>query len=449
MKKKNIKYIKYVIYILLILISNNNKALAQEITIKGDYEKGEKIFKKECTSCHSINLKTKLIGPELFEITKKREISWLTKWITNNSKLRKSGDKLALKIYKDYNNIEMNNFEYLKQEDINNLLFFIDSWQEKDNHTQNTNQYNNQINKKINQINQDYYILKKTITLGMICLSVILSIILFKIYKLLNLININTLEEYKFFKNQNSRYKYFLLNICKYIINNKKITFTCITLLVFLNIYTIWTYLMNIDINKGYKPEQPIYFSHKIHAKINQINCQYCHYNAKYSKNADIPSLKLCMNCHNTIKEYKGTYIEKNKNKKFYNKEINKIYRYIGWDKNTNKYINKTKPIEWIRVHNMPDFVHFNHYQHIILGKDNIIKQLKVNKTCQACHGTVENMDEIKMVNDFSMKWCIQCHKVIKINQNNKYYQKYYQNIKNNKITVEKLGGTECNKCHY
>lgn len=216
---------------------------------------------------------------------------------------------------------------------------------------------------------------------------------------------------------------------------------------------------MIIDVNKGYKPKQPIHFSHKIHTGINKIDCQYCHSSSQYGKVAGIPSVNLCMNCHNTITEYNGDNDNNDKkNKEFYTKEIQKIYKAIGWNPKTKEYSDNIEPIKWIRIHNMQDFVYFDHSQHVIIAEKTIKKHKNVNSVCQACHGEVENMDEIFMANNFTMKWCISCHRTIEI-VNNSYNINYYkelmkkqqQNKNNNKkqVTVNTIGGLDCGKCHY
>jgi cytochrome c551/c552 len=205
---------------------------------------------------------------------------------------------------------------------------------------------------------------------------------------------------------------------------------------------------------KNYQPEQPIYYSHKVHAGINQINCLYCHGSAWESKHATIPSVNICMNCHKTIQEYKGP--------KMYNEngdeingtaEIAKLYKYAGFDPNKpNDWdASKAKPIEWIKIHNLPDHVYFSHAQHVRAG----------NVQCQSCHGEITAMDEVKQHAELSMGWCINCHRETKVNFNydstkgNKFYsiyEKFHNDIKNHKmdsVTVENIGGLECQKCHY
>jgi len=183
---------------------------------------------------------------------------------------------------------------------------------------------------------------------------------------------------------------------------------------------------INIGRQENYAPTQPIKFSHKIHAGDNKIDCQYCHNLAERSKSAGIPSANVCMNCHVLIVE--GTL-----SGKF---EINKISK--AQDNNT--------PIEWVKVHNLPDYVFFSHAQHVGAGK----------LDCAECHGQVENMDVIKHVEDLSMGWCLDCHRTRKVNfENNEYYtlfEEYHKNIEAgiiDSVLVEDIGGTNCMKCHY
>ncbi len=206
---------------------------------------------------------------------------------------------------------------------------------------------------------------------------------------------------------------------------------------------------------KDYEPVQPIYYSHKVHAGINQISCLYCHGNAWESKHAAIPSVNVCMNCHKAIGEYaKGPKLYDKEGKEIDGTaEIAKLYKYAGFDPNkpTEWDPSKAKPIEWIKIHNLPDHVYFNHSQHIRAGK----------VQCQSCHGEITAMDEVKQVADLSMGWCINCHRETKIDFNysdstgNKFYsiyERFHNDIKNHKmdsVTVKDIGGLECQKCHY
>lgn len=206
---------------------------------------------------------------------------------------------------------------------------------------------------------------------------------------------------------------------------------------------------------KNYQPEQPIYFSHKVHAGINQINCMFCHSAAWESKQAAIPSINVCMNCHKAIPAYvKGPKLyDHNGDEINGTAEIAKLYEYAGYDprKSLEWDPSKAKPIEWIRIHNLPDHVYFNHSQHIRAG----------NVQCQTCHGEITAMDEVKQFAELSMGWCVNCHRETKVDFNydttkgNKFYsiyEKFHNDIKAGKmdsITVRDIGGLECQKCHY
>jgi cytochrome c551/c552 len=197
----------------------------------------------------------------------------------------------------------------------------------------------------------------------------------------------------------------------------------------------------------NYQPEQPIYYSHKVHAGINQVNCLYCHGGAMEGKHANIPSVNVCMNCHMAINEYKGPELLREDGSKVDGTaEIKKLYDYAGWDPALNKYTKAGKPIEWIKIHNLPDHVYFNHSQHTKVG----------GVQCQTCHGPIQEMGEVKQFSNLSMGWCINCHREtnVQFKDNGFYsmYEKFHNDIKNGKmdsVTVEKIGGTECQKCHY
>ena len=206
---------------------------------------------------------------------------------------------------------------------------------------------------------------------------------------------------------------------------------------------------------KGYQPVQPIYYSHKVHAGINQINCLYCHGSAWESKTAGIPAVNTCMNCHKSINTYeKGPKLyDENGDEINGTAEIAKLYKAAGFDpaKPNSWDPSKAKPIEWVKIHNLPDHVYFNHSQHINTGK----------VQCQTCHGEITAMDEVKQVSELSMSWCINCHRETKVDFNysegkgNKFYsiyEKFHNDIKNHKmdsVTVKDIGGLECQKCHY
>jgi len=211
---------------------------------------------------------------------------------------------------------------------------------------------------------------------------------------------------------------------------------------------------INLGRQQGYAPSQPIYYSHKVHAGINQINCLYCHGNAWESKHAAIPSLNVCMNCHKAISTYeKGPKLYDEDGREINGTaEIQKLYQYAGFEPGKPWDPSKAKPIEWVKIHNLPDHVYFNHAQHVNAGK----------VACQTCHGNIQEMDVVHQAAELSMGWCVNCHRESKVNfynggdsTGNKFYsiyEKFHNDIKAGKmdsVTVKDIGGTECVKCHY
>jgi cytochrome c2 len=225
---------------------------------------------------------------------------------------------------------------------------------------------------------------------------------------------------------------------------------------------------------KNYQPEQPIYYSHKVHAGINQISCLYCHGAAMDSRHAAIPSVNVCMNCHKTITSYADTspkLFREDGTEVNGTREIEKLYSYAGFDpKNANAWDpSKAKPIPWVKIHNLPDHVYFNHSQHIKAGK----------VQCQTCHGEITDMGEVYQFSELSMSWCINCHRETKVDfykldssgkaTGNKFYSVYdkfltpdtvwtdatkkrikeIHRAKLDSVTVYNIGGLECQKCHY
>lgn len=193
-----------------------------------------------------------------------------------------------------------------------------------------------------------------------------------------------------------------------------------------------------VGVQQGYAPTQPINFSHKIHAGQYEMDCKYCHSTVEKSKSASIPSLNTCMNCHKYVKaaeKYNGKT----------SPEIQKIYNAIGFDGDNMEYIEgyDQKPIEWIRIHNLPDLAYFNHSQHVVVGK----------VECQTCHGPIEEMEKVYQYSNLQMGWCINCHREHGIDsENNDYYEEAHKNMLaegKDYITVAENGGLECSKCHY
>ena len=226
--------------------------------------------------------------------------------------------------------------------------------------------------------------------------------------------------------------------------------------------------LMKIGVFEDYKPEQPIAYSHELHAGKLGIDCKYCHNSVEKSKHAGIPTVNVCMNCHKTVHEGSTTGTE----------EIAKIHEAAGYDAATNSYTGETKPIKWVKVHNLPDHVYFNHSQHVNVG----------GLDCKNCHGnmkketvarvmTTEDLNNVGVTDEdydenkvkftkptLTMGWCIECHRESNIDIANAPEGSYYNMIhtrlqkdqrtyrsylEDDVVSVAELGGLECAKCHY
>lgn len=182
--------------------------------------------------------------------------------------------------------------------------------------------------------------------------------------------------------------------------------------------------LYSVGIQQDYAPTQPIAYSHKVHAGDYQIQCEYCHTGVATSRQANIPSASVCMNCHSAIVKIQGADAP--------SEEIQKIY----------DAIENNRPIEWVRVHNLPDLAYFNHAQHYKVG----------NIECQDCHGPIETMEVVRQHSTLTMGWCIDCHRETIIQTDNGYYDQLvelHKTVSKEDMVVADIGGLECSKCHY
>ncbi|MDX1783979.1 MAG: cytochrome c3 family protein, partial [Aequorivita vladivostokensis] len=208
--------------------------------------------------------------------------------------------------------------------------------------------------------------------------------------------------------------------------------------------YFAYGYMMQIGVDQGYAPVQPIHYSHRIHAGDNQIDCNFCHSSARKSKHSGIPSLNVCMNCHKNISEVAPETATEEYSKEFYDGEIAKLYKAVGWDPENQEYTGKTEPVKWVRIHNLPDFAYFNHSQHVTVA----------GIACQTCHGEIQEMEVVEQFAPLTMGWCINCHRETNVNlATNDYYAKIHEELSKKygieKVTIAEMGGLECGKCHY
>ena len=441
------KHYKKVLLAVSLLLTTSASIYAQDL--KGDAKKGEALFKTNCSACHALD--KQMVGPALGGVVDRLKteqnlgVDWFQKWIKDNKALRASGDKYANEVFEKFKKVEMTQFSSLSDQDVADILEYTTNPPKVEPAAEDA--ANSPEAQKAAQEEKNQSII---ILVSLVSIAGLLLWILFRLSQLVKLQRksgeISDLDATRIHSLGEFYNKYQTLGK------------TVMGLLAVLALYGIWNWLMWVGVYKGYQPEQPIYFSHKIHAGENKIDCQLCHSSAKYGKVSEIPSVNVCMNCHKGIAEYKGKYIEEGKDRAFYTAEIKKIYEAAGWDEGSQSYTGKTKPIEWVRIHNMPDFVYFNHSQHVVAGEQTIMKAKKVDVVCKACHGQVQEMDKVQMANNFTMGWCIECHRTTEVDMTNGYNKEYYQKLHDKlkkqyggetKMTVDAIGGLECGKCHY
>lgn len=395
---------------------------------------GKQLFVSKCQACHSGDMKTNSTGPALGGVEDRwQDKEKLHEWIRNNQKLIASGYPKAVEVSKISPTV-MQTFDNLTDPQIDSILGYVN---DKASGKLDVAATGGAATGGVPQAGKE----QNTLIYGIISLvlAFVALLLIFLNKNLKQVTNevegIKTVTPLPFYRN-----KLYIatLSIIFFIIGG----------------YFTTKAMINMNRQNDYQPTQPIFYSHKVHAGINQINCLYCHGNAWESKTATIPSVNVCMNCHKTIQQYKGEQlVNASGNKVDGTAEIQKLYKYAGFDpQNPNDWDpSKAKPIDWVKIHNLPDHVYFNHSQHVRVG----------NVQCQTCHGEITAMDEVHQFAELSMGWCVNCHRQTKVNFNNdttngnkfySIYEKFHNDIKSGKmdsVTVKDIGGIECQKCHY
>lgn len=405
--------------IVILLLSNFSAAAAPD---------GKAIFQSNCASCH--NPLKDATGPHLQGVDGRvPSKEWIHNWVHNSAGVIASGDKYANDLFNKWGKTAMTAFPNLSNEEIDAVVTYVNSVKAPAATAAAAAT-------ETKEEGNDW--LYPLITIGLLALAVIL----WRVNQGLRRVvaakeGQPVMKPIPFYRN--------------------KIVVAIFAIVLFIG---AGFFIVNGGINMGrqqnYKPEQPIFYSHAVHAGINQINCLYCHAGAEKSRQAMIPSSNICMNCHKGISEYSGAadhpLVNEEGKKIDGTAEIKKLYDYAGWDPTKKEYKRDAegnilaKPIKWVKIHNLPDHVYFNHSQHVAVGK----------VQCQQCHGPIQDMDEVYQFSPLSMGWCVNCHRQTNVQfENNNYYsifQKYHAELKAGKrtgVTVEELGGAECQKCHY
>ena len=375
---------------------------------------GDALFKGNCTQCHAVH--EQVVGPALGGISARRPISWIIPWIKNSSKVVASGDDYAVALYNKFNKQQMPSFA-LSDKEITSIVAYITSEEGKTTATAAVAGAPaagaDSAAGGATEAGAGKYVDMLLIVLVVVLIVLVVTLVIIgnlmkdvlRGRKDLDGRDVEILEQ------RFDWSKFYRSPIMRGVVG---------TVFALVLLYEGVQSVMAVGLTQGYQPTQPIAFSHKLHAGTHQINCAYCHTSVYKSKSANIPSANICMNCHSQIKTESP--------------EIKKIYRAIE----------RKQPIQWVRIHNLPDLAYFNHSQHTQVA----------GLQCQTCHGPIQNMEVVYQYSALTMGWCINCHREMPLNtKDNKYYDNLVKlhDTKNAgaPFTVSSNGGTECSKCHY
>ena len=437
---------------------------------------GKELFKNYCAACHSKDMRSAMTGPAMGGSQARwgDDVAYYA-WIRNSQAMIQKGHPRAVELWNQYKPTVMTAFPNLKDDEIGSIIAYVNGV------------YDGTYGPKKDvaaSVGAGVKVEEKSQLPIYLIIAAVLAVLALLLTKIIS--NLNQIAAAREGRVEESK------TISQILTSKGVITFLIFAAIV-LGAYTTVNKATELGRQEGYAPDQPIKFSHATHSGLHKIDCQYCHDSARRSKHSSIPGTNTCMNCHAAIKN----------GSKHGTAELTKIYASIGYDPSTNKYVenyeSKTEeeiksiytkwigdeykrvkekadldtegerlvsqqwsdlkksltndqkkqiqgPIEWIRIHNLPDHVYFNHAQHVTVGK----------LECQTCHGKVEEMELLKQMSPLSMGWCINCHRQteVKFKENPYYanYTRYHEELasgKKEKVTVSDIGGLECMKFHY
>jgi mono/diheme cytochrome c family protein len=408
-----------------------------------DAKKGKEIFDANCASCHGIQ--NRGAGPALKDVHLRRSEEWLLKWIKNNEALRKSGDAQALQVFNDNGGSIMPVFGSLAETDIKSIIAYVK--EESAKAPTKAAVPPGGESKSDQTPDSTLYVL-----LALIGLFLVVFLLLARVKRDLDRLAAAGQGQEEEAPKGNIIQRLLPGPLAR--MNPVVLTMFAFSIFGILGFVQFYEYgITEVGVQKGYAPDQPINFSHKIHADQYGIDCKYCHSSADKSKSASIPALNTCMNCHKAVQardKYEGEI----------SPEIKKIYAALDYDpeKPANEAYGKNpRPVRWVRIHNLPDHAYFNHSQHVNVA----------GLSCQTCHGPVQKMEKVQQWSQLTMGWCINCHRQTGIQvEHNDYYEKLHEKVKadiakngdkskykdkNGRIVVTAgmNGGLECSKCHY
>lgn len=405
----------------------------------GDPVKGKQLFNQNCAACHALD--RKMTGPALANVETRLsedeglDKEWIHAWIKNSPGVIASGDAYGNKIYAEYNQAAMTPFPTLSDQDIDDILAYTAAPPTTKVSTPPPSDPLSPVQKGISN---ELILGALALVFGLL---VVMLVLVNKTLRRIAEANGIVLE-----KERQKR-----LPLWKAFVQNQFLVLVSAIFLLLASAYFAYGWMMQVGVDQGYAPVQPIHFSHKIHAGDNKIECKYCHSSARVSKTSGIPSLNVCMNCHKSINQYVGNPdgpspedLAAGHTNEFYTGEIKKLYKAVGWDEENQKYTGEGRPVEWVRIHNLPDFAYFNHSQHVSVA----------GIECQTCHGPVEEMEVVEQFSPLTMGWCINCHRETNVKvAGNAYYEAIHEELSKKygveNLTAAMMGGIECGKCHY
>jgi mono/diheme cytochrome c family protein len=411
--------------VLLTLSINFSQTFAQTAPASGGADpaviaKGKDLFEGNCTACHAIY--TVKVGPALKDVKNRRDITWIKNFVHNSTKVIKiDKDPYAVALYAKYNNTEMTSFPSFKDDEIESIVAYIMDQSKPENAPKDVAQPAGNGAGSTAAPQDDYSDLILILTIiTLVLVAITLLVFLTVIRKYLKDKETSLDEEDNELVNQKFRLS---------VVLKSKLFIVCIILLfTCVAVRSCWVGLISIGVEQNYAPVQPIPFSHKQHAGDMKIDCGYCHTGVYRGKQANIPGVNICMNCHSQVKE----------GSRFGKDGIAKVI----------EHYQKNRPIQWVRVHNLPDLAYFNHSQHTVAG----------GIECVKCHGQIDSMEVVKQFSNLTMGWCINCHRETAVNgKDNAYYDRLLKvhddkvaaGIRKGDMKVEHIGGLECSKCHY
>ncbi len=405
----------HILSLLFALLLVSSIAFAQDAAPAGGLSenadviaKGEELFNGNCKQCHAVN--EKVVGPALAKVYERRNLPWLINFIKYPQKTIESGDAYAVALYKQYNQY-MPNHDFLKDDEIVSII----SWVQAE--TKNPKKKGGDV--PVDEENpKDQKSESSGLLVGVIVGLATLLLVVLSVLAMLGSVLTKYLAKEKALTEADRAILSQRFDFGKFVTSRG---FVGIASFVFvaLVLKIATEALITIGGQQGSAPDQPIPFSHKLHAGQYEIDCKYCHNTVEKSKHASIPGPYVCMNCHNAIKTTSPN--------------MALIY----------EAVEKDEPIQWVRVHNLPDLAYFNHAQHVkVAGLD-----------CTNCHGNIKEMEVVQQVSLLTMGWCIDCHRKTEVNaKGNAYYDnlsEMHSKYSKQPMKVENIGGLECSKCHY